>query len=456
MLGLSAILLNLGLVFAIIPNHPATAAIFTLALLASLVGIFLPHLGALSRARRRHVVGLLGAGVIAQLLLILRLAPGYALDPPFLAAEVPFYGGVLVIGVIVLAVLLRPPVQRRFDPAFLAVLGVYLIMGAWLIAISPEPPMDVHIFQKQGAEALLRGENPYSITTYPDLYGEGSGLYAPGLVEDGHLTFGFTYPPLSLLMALPGHVIGGDYRYVQLGSMGLAALLTVSIAPGKLATLAALLMLLNPRGFFVLEAGWTDPYALLLVALVTWLAVRRSPLLPIALGLLSGIKQHFVLALPLALAALDGGWPPARRWRLAAVAAATALLVTLPMALWDLEDFLWSTVFVHIEQPFRPDSLSYLAWFGSDGQPWLPTWVGFVVLVPTAAAVLWRLGRSTASFVTAMALMYFIFFLFSKQAFVHYYYFVMGTICIAIAGWIESRIEADSVSPTRWLKTVST
>ncbi len=449
MLGLSVILLNLGLVFAIIPEHPATAVVFTLALAASVTGTFLAHIPPLTRVRRRHVIGVLSAGVIAQLLLILRLPPQFAIDPPFPMAELPFYGGLPLLGILAIAIIVRRNGPRVMDPPFLGVVAVYLLIGGWLIAISPEPPMDVHIFQKQGAEALLRGENPYSIRTYPDLYGEGSGLYAPGLIEDGHLTFGFTYPPLSLLMALPGHVLGGDYRYVQLVTMGLAAVFTVAISPGKVATLAALLMLLNPRGFFVLQAGWTDPYALMLLALVALLAIRRSPLLPIALGLLIAVKQHLVLALPLALAAFDRGITVGDRWRLAIVSLVTAAAVTVPMMLWNVDDFLWSAVFLHIEQPYRPDSMSYLAWFGTDQEPWLPTWVGFVLLLPTAAAVLWRVGRSTAAFVTAMALMYFVFFLFSKQAFVHYYYFVMGTVCIAIAAWVRlSNAPSEAAQPT--------
>ena len=435
MLSVAAVLLNLGLVFAIIPEHPLTAVVYTLALVACVIAVFFPGIRPISLANRRHTVGVLAAGIVAQVLLFFRLPPEYVLTPPFDIPGLPFYLGTILIGIFALAIIVRP-VRRAFEPPFLATLVVFAAMGVWILVVSPEPPMDVHIFQKQGAEALLHGENPYSITTYPDLYGEGSGLYAPGLVEDGYLTFGFTYPPLSILMALPGHLLG-DYRYVQLACMVLAALLVVMIRPNKVTTLAAMLMLLNPRALFILAAGWTDPYVLMLLGLVVLLAVRHSPVLPIALGLLVAIKQHLVLALPLALAALNGGLNLAGRWRIFALSVATAVIVSAPMILWNIDDFVRSAIALHLEQPFRPDSMSYLAWLGQGDEPWLPTWVGFALLLPTALATLWKLGRSTAAFVTTLAITYFVFFLFSKQAFIHYYYFVMGAVCIALAAWLE-------------------
>lgn len=432
LLSVSAVLLNLGLVLAIIPDHPATAVVYTLALTACVAGIFLPEIGPLRRAKPRHVIGILGVGLLSQLILLVRLPPGYVLQPPFPAAGAPFAVGLALLTVLVIVILLRP-VRSAFEPSFMLLLAIFFAMGTWMIAISPDPPMDVHIFQEQGAEALLRGENPYSIRTYPDLYGPESGLYAPELVDDGHLTFGFTYPPLSMLLALPAHVLGGDYRYAQLASMVIAAVLMVSIRPGKVAMLAALLVLLNPRAFFILEAGWTDPYVLMLLAGTVLLAVRQSPLLPVGLGVLIAIKQHMVIALPLAVVALDGALSGRGRLRTAAVGVLVASAVSLPMILWNVPDFVHSTIAVHVVQPFRADSMSYLAWLGQDGRPGLPTWTGFALLVPTAAVALWRLGRSPAAFAVTLAFVYFVFFLFSKQAFIHYYYFVAGALCVAIA-----------------------
>ncbi|MBW3633529.1 MAG: hypothetical protein KY456_10945, partial [Chloroflexi bacterium] len=114
---------------------------------------------------------------------------------------------------------------------------------------------------------------------------------------------------------------------------------------------------------------------------------------------------------------------------------AAARVVSVPMILGNVEDYWFSTVVIHLEQPFRSDSMSYLAWLGDGERPGLPTWTGFLLLFPTAAAVMWRLGRSTATYVTTLAVMYFVFFLFSKQAFVHYYHFVMGTLVIAAVAW---------------------
>jgi hypothetical protein len=60
------------------------------------------------------------------------------------------------------------------------------------------------MFQQTGAAALLAGENPYE-DRYPNLYEGHPEFYGPGVVDaNKHLTVGLPYPPLSLLLTLPG------------------------------------------------------------------------------------------------------------------------------------------------------------------------------------------------------------------------------------------------------------
>src|SRR6185369_9767844 len=126
-------------------------------------------------------------------------------------------------------------------------------------------------------------------------------------------------------------------------------------------------------------------------------ALRYPKLLPIALGLLLASKQYMVLAAP-ALAILALSYEDRRRgldilWQSALV----ALLVTLPLALWNWKAFWFSNVTVQLQAPFRDDALSFLvAWKARIG----PTLFGRPVaevasvvaicsVVPAAALALW-------------------------------------------------------------------
>ena len=62
-----------------------------------------------------------------------------------------------------------------------------------------------------------------------------------------------------------------------------------------------------------------------------------------------------------------------------------------------------------------------------------PAWPAFV-LAPLALAVgLWRAPRTPAGFALAVALTFLVFFAFNKQAFVNYYFFLVGALCCALA-----------------------
>src|SRR5207248_8919226 len=112
----------------------------------------------------------------------------------------------------------------------------------------------------------------------------------------GRLNFGYPYPPLSLLLIVPAYQLG-DLRYAQLAAMALAGAFIALARPGRTAFAAAALLLFTPRGFFVLEAGWTEPFAVLFLAVTVFAACRSPRQLPVPLGLFLASKQYLVLAL---------------------------------------------------------------------------------------------------------------------------------------------------------------
>jgi hypothetical protein len=236
---------------------------------------------------------------------------------------------------------------------------------------------------------------------------------------------------LSLFLALPGYLVG-DYRYSQLFAVEAAAALMAWSSRERTAPLGAALFLLTPRAFFVLEQGWTEPFAVLLLAATVFCAHRARPALPYVLGLLLCVKQYLIFAyVPALFLVPNGDWRKTSTFVLKTFA--TALVVTLPLALWNIRAFFDDLVMMQLHQPFRSDALSYLAWFARDRPAPLPSWVA---LIPTLLATIlawWRLPRTPSGFAAAVAIVMFTFIAFNKQAFANYYYFVIGALCCAVA-----------------------
>lgn len=319
---------------------------------------------------------------------------------------------------------------------FGGLLALHLGLGVFVIHTVPHPPIDVYVFQRDACRALLAGENPYAMT-FVDLYGGQEQWYAPGVVRDGRLLFGFPYMPLSLLLALPGHVLAGDYRYAQLVAMSLSAILIARISGRAIGVAAGGLLLLTPNGFYVVRSGWTEPFIVLLLCLTAWTAVRRPRWMPWLLGLFLSAKQYLPAAGVATVLLADPRRDPRGWLRLMGKAAVIALAVNLPLMLWDWRAFWWSAVVLQVRQPFRFDALSFLALAaGMKPQgPWPhpPAWIAFAALAIALALAVWRCPRTPAGFAQAVTFTFFIFFAFNKQAFANYYYLVIGGLCCSIA-----------------------
>lgn len=352
---------------------------------------------------------------------------------------------------IVLAVILSGIVAatKRWQTRVVAMscaFGIHFAIGAWVIHDSPKPYIDTYFFQSEAVEALLSGRNPYRIH-YANIYPNES-YYGPGLFVNNLSRFGYPYPPLPLYFATLGRLFGGDFRYAQLFGMTAAGVLIAALGSFRtVGSLAALLFLFTPRGLFVLEQSWTEPYLVFLLAAVALCSRRSWAATPWVTGLLLVAKQYTFLIAPLV-------WllprPPSARslWRFAGSAAVSGAVVTLPLVLLRPLPFLKSVALLQFRQPFRADALSFSAYgVALGGQP-LPEWLVFVAAVVAILIALWRAPRTTAGFCAAVALTYLCFFVFAKQAFCNYYYFVIGALCCAIAGATE-RTERDYVVNTR-------
>ena len=445
LLGVAAVSLGYAVQISNGNLDPRSIAFLTRAVLATFGALLIPGIAWLERSGERSVLVLLGIGFAFQLTELLTTPPAMYLWRGSADRDALFFAGLGVVGVVGGGLFSRAPFLGKLQLPTLLLL--HFLLGIWLIKASPQPQIDVFLFQRDSIAALLHGENPYAIT-FPDIYRSSPFFYGPGLSVGGRLTFGFPYPPLSLFLAMPGQILAGDFRYSQLAAMTLSGGLMAYSRPGPVASAAAAVFLFTPRVFFVLEEAWTEPFGVLLLALVVFLACRAPKLVPYALGLFFAVKQYLLIVTPLVLLLLPRpmGRHEVRGFLIRVVA--TAAGVTLPLALINVPKFIWNVVTLQIHQPFRPDALSYPSWWVSHGgQP--ITWLAFVAVIPVLLLVLWKAERGPAGFALAVVVVLLVFFVFSKQAFCNYYYFVIGGLCTALAAAFQATPGEKCSSPSK-------
>jgi uncharacterized membrane protein len=377
------------------------------------------------------VTGVLVAGIVSNLLALAVSSPGMYVERPTPNQDAVFLALLATAAVLLVAGASGLRAMRRWW--FPLMLGTFAALGVWMILAAPDPRVDVITVYQYAAKALRHGRDPYTMT-FPNIY-ESNQFYPPGTVVGGRVLIGFPYPPLSLLLGLPGLALG-DVRYAELAALVGAAALVGFSRPGIVAPLAATLMLFTPRGLFVLEQAWTEPLTLLAVAATIYTAINARRALPIMLGLLIAMKQYAIIALPLAWLLTRPG-NRAREWgRLVIIAILVAAIVTLPFVFWNVDGFVRSVITLQFKERFRDDSLSVLSWLARERVALTPA----IVLAASGLALLgglglslWRASRTAAGFAAAMAFTLLLVFVCSKKAFCNYYFFALGVMCAAIA-----------------------
>lgn len=328
--------------------------------------------------------------------------------------------------------------QKWLSPKWMNVLTVLALLmlgvsGMWLIRHVPYPFIDVFVFHQNSSKALLNGVNPYLLTT-PNIYGE-KYIYGYGeeLIQNGILTIGNPYPPLSIYFSFLGYFFWGDIRYSHLLAFLLSGALIAFLHPGRGPKLAAYLFLFTPKSFYVIEQSWTEPIVVFFLMAVIYCAIHRPQWLSVLVGLLFASKQYLLFTTPL-LFLIFPFKPPFSTWlRRFGEIALTALIVTAPLALWDFPSFMWNVGEAQWYQIFRLDALSYLAAYARVTGTEPSQLIAFAALA-LAYFFTWRfLPRTPEGFATAFAWCMMIFFAFNKQAFCNYYFLVIGAMCCALS-----------------------
>jgi hypothetical protein len=408
-------------------------------------------------------------GIVAALAVILAVQLGLLVtEPPTVQmivrapVQMHLFNFLLVMVALLVGIGLATPSRLRDGGAalpsgflqmawFPAIVMLHFFMGRLVIGFVVEPFIDVWTIEMESVRALLHGTNPYSITL-SDPYGGTSPFFPPGVSVDGKLLFGFVYPPLCLLLCVPGYLLGGDTRWSTLVAIELAALLMAYARPGKISKLAAAAFLFMPRTFYVMDRAWTDSFVVFLTAAICFAAIRKPRWAFLCIGAYLCLKQHMFIAIPAMFMLI----PRPIKWRetsiLALKTAAVALIVTLPFVLWAPASFAHSVL--NIREVFRFDSLSLITHLHNARMATLSKWTGLAAIVPVLAIGWFRAPRTAGGFALFAAATHFTLYFFSTHAFCNEYFNVAGALFCAVAAWgsydgtplVETRKVAECVA----------
>jgi hypothetical protein len=387
----------------------------------------------------RILVFVLLAGVLGGLATLAISQPAFYIRDAFWPPSPIYYAAIGIAACVAVMIVLDPPRATRVW--FPVALGAAAILGVWVIHASPHPRIDVLTVYNAALYALREGSSPYSIS-FTNIYGNSS-FYPPGFSSGSEVQFGFPYPPLALLMALPGKAIG-DIRYAELAALLVGAACIARSGRGRRAPLAAMVLLFTPRSLFVLEQGWSEPFAICWLGVLLCVAAKRMPV-GVPLGLLIGVKQHLLLAL-LFSPLLHAKKSPATRRRTIGTALAVVGAITLPFVFWDPSGFWKSVAALQFNERLRLDSLSVIAALGQRG--WTPSGMVLVAVPAVALAVgiafSWRFApRTPSGFALSLGLSLLLLFLFSKKAFCNYYYLVIAALAASIAASDQAAADGE-------------
>jgi hypothetical protein len=401
----------------------------TASLLFCVCAIFLPRIARFESFARKNFSLFAAVGITWQFYAQITSSPGAYIDVNVFRTFQTFILFMTICCACALSALGdAPPMGRATIAIFLL---SFTMSGFWLLRVDTNPAVDVHVFHRDSTIALLQGKNPYTLT-FPDILSARArvNVYTPEISNGKRILVGFPYMPLTLIFSTLAQWTTGDYRVAHLLALPVAGMLMVLCRRSRAAIVAAAIFLLTPRIFLVLEQGYTEPFVIAFFAASIYAVYRRPRLAALFFGLFIASKQYAILGLSMMWLLLP---TPRERIRFSIIACLIALAITLPFFLWSVSGFTRSAILMQLRQPFRDDALSFLAWIKLQSGHQLPAAIGFLAALIAGIACWLRAVRTPAGVASCIALVFFAFFAFNKQAFANYYIFIIGAICCAIA-----------------------
>lgn len=313
-------------------------------------------------------------------------------------------------GVLAVATVLAVPRLRPVTGAA----GVLTATAALITMImaSPRPAIDVWYILTEGGRQLVDGGNLYT-SCWPGNTDRLTDCVYP-------------YLPVTSVVQAPFRLLFGDVRYSYVAALLVAAAALWMLGGARWGPGLAVVLLVTPKGTFLVEQAWTEPLLLAGLAVMVLATVRgQLTVAVIALAFALACKQHILLLLP--LAAL---WP-AFGWRRTVVSAVAAGVATLPWLLADPRAFLDDALWFNLELTPRLDSLSLFTTALTSGVTPPFAVVGAVSLVAIGAAC--ALPRTALGFAVGAVLVQYVFDIANKQSFFNHWWLVSGLLLLAVA-----------------------
>lgn len=286
---------------------------------------------------------------------------------------------------------------------------------------SPEPIIDVFTSNSDAIKYLLEGINPYT-QEYRDIYA-GRYDYKPGLV----------YWPGIFLWQAPSFFLFKDVRaFFILAEIfilfGFHRILKQFNINQEVIFLLLLSWSFFPIQNFILEQSWIDPA---LIATTLWVFIfiqeKRWAMASIAIGIMVATKQYAIIT---ALLLVPYLWKQLKFKKLfffVILSVFSASVIILPFFIGASEQFINMTIKVPSLQAFRPDSYSLIAilWNNYPQINFLPlTWI--IPLLSLVTFFIYSCFKpSMKGTIYSLFWCYYLTFLFGKQAFCNYYFFLM-------------------------------
>lgn len=329
-------------------------------------------------------------------------------------------------------------IRKKLHPVWSFAIFNAFILAAFLLRIlvlsaTPFPMLDVFIILKQAPEKLLSGINPYN-TFYTAVF--------PGITPNY-----YAYWPAAIVLQIPLIILFKDPRVLFILADIAAALLLLEIGNRtRTAQLLVLSYLFRPQSLFIIEGSWLTPLNFFVITLTVYLLLKKGNniLIGIFAGILTSV-QFFHAVLVIFLIKYLGKWKNFLFFWI----ITTALLV-LPFFFLNPGKFFLQTVWVYFQNPPHPSilihtslSLNTLIFYLSGKD--IPSAILYLVIGAILLLLLIRQKNTVSSLIGSITLFFFASFIFGRQAFVNYYYFIGSMIIL----WMVTLYREDSQSSSQ-------
>ena len=310
---------------------------------------------------------------------------------------------------------------------FLLIIGLCFLAGSlfWTISHARNSTIDVvHVF-RIATKQVESGINPYA-GEMPRFYSDDSPLMHKDKVTGAPLSFGFVYPLGALFLGTLGEHLFSDYRFFFF-FLFIAGLSTIVMSRSFQDGLTFLFpILLYPRIELLFERGWVDGLSASILIFSTsalaWSLLASGALFSVFLA----TKPYFLLFWPYPLICCLKKKLPKRPRLLFVLIVAPFLFYALP-ALDAPGRYFWSIFFINFKLLPRVDSLSfYPFWSFLGGLLCFLLWAAGAIGFASATR---RQSLQQSGFLLLVWILFGI-FLFSKIAFMNYYFCVIFLISL--------------------------